>query len=108
MAAVVILTTVNSGHDAEHFARELVGKRLAACVNIIPGVQSVYRWRENVECDSEFLLLIKTTEERVAALKLVLFDLHPYEVPEFVVLPVDRVEEPYASWLSQQVTPDGE
>jgi len=96
---VVVLTTVGSGFDAHALANELVEQRLAACVNIVPQVYSVYRWKDGVENDTEQLLLIKTTDERVEALRQALFDRHPYEVPEFVVIEPDGMGQGYRQWL---------
>ena len=103
MTPVIVLTTVGASFDAQPLAIELVEKRLAACVNIIPRIHSVYRWQGKVERDDEQLLLIKTVEERVQQLKDVLFAAHPYEVPEFVVLRIDSIEGPYREWLLSSV-----
>jgi len=100
---VVVLTTVGAGFDAHSLANELVDQRLAACVNIIPQLYSVYRWKGVVENDSEQLLLIKTTDERVEALRQMLFERHPYEVPEFVVLEPEGVAQAYRQWLIDSV-----
>lgn len=103
MKAVVILTTVGGGFDAHTLANELVDLRLAACVNIVPQVYSVYRWQGAVENDTEQLLLIKTSDERVEALRQALFERHPYEVPEFVVLEADGLSQAYRTWLLEAV-----
>jgi len=102
---VVVLTTVGAGFDAHSLANELVDRRLAACVNIIPQLYSVYRWQGVVENDSEQLLLIKTTDERVEALRQALFERHPYEVPEFLVLEPDGLAQAYRQWLIDSVAP---
>lgn len=103
MKPVVVLTTVGAGFDAHSLANELVDQRLAACVNIIPQLYSVYRWKGVVENDSEQLLLIKTTDERVESLRQMLFERHPYEVPEFVVLEPDGIGQAYRQWLIDSV-----
>ncbi len=103
MRPVIVLTTVGATFDAAGMARQLVDERLAACVNIIPQLRSIYRWQGKVEDDAEQLLLIKTTAERLDALREALFKRHPYEVPEFVVLPIDRIEGPYRDWLVDAV-----
>lgn len=103
MTPVVVLSTVGADFDAAKLATRLIEARLAACVNIT-GVRSVYRWKGKVEDDREQLLVIKTTDERVPALKEALFAQHPYEVPEFVILPVDRIEGPYREWLLEAVS----
>jgi periplasmic divalent cation tolerance protein len=99
MKAVVILTTVGGGFDAHSLAEELVEQRLAACVNILPQIHSVYRWQGRVEHDDEQLLLIKTAAGKVDALEEALRKLHPYETPEFVVLPIEELRGPYAQWF---------
>lgn len=103
MKAVVVLTTVGAGFDAAALARTLVEQRLAACVNIVAEVRSIYRWNDGVDDEREQLLLIKTTEERVAALRDALFAVHPYDVPEFVVLDAEA-HGPYGTWLTASVS----
>lgn len=103
MRPILVLTTLGANHDAHEFARDLVEKRLAACVNIVPRVESVYRWRGNVEHDDEQLLIIKTLDERLAALKDALFASHPYEVPEIVVVNIDDIGDAYREWLIASV-----
>ena len=99
MKPLLVLTTVGADFDARALAHTLVEARLAACVNIIDRIHSVYRWEGRVADDGEQLLLIKTTDARVDALREELFRLHPYDVPEFVVLPIESVSEAYGSWL---------
>jgi periplasmic divalent cation tolerance protein len=101
--ALVALSTVGKPEDAERIARALVEKGVAACVNIVPGVLSVYRWKGQVERDAELLLVIKTTADRFADLERELRALHPYEVPELVALPIEAGSEAYLSWLRGQV-----
>ncbi len=100
MKAVVVLTTVGSGFDARSLAEQLVEERLAACVNIVPQLYSVYRWQGRVEHDEEQLLLIKTAADRLDALQEKLLRLHPYETPELVVLPIEELRGPYAQWFA--------
>ena len=104
MNAVVVLTTVGADFDARALAHALVEARLAACVNIVASMHSVYRWEGRVTGDDEQLLLIKTTESQVDALREELFKRHPYEVPEFVVLPIAGMSDAYGAWLRAQVT----
>ncbi len=97
----VVLCNCPPDH-AERIARALVESRVAACVNAIPGVVSVYRWKGEVQRELETTLLIKTREERIADLKDAIAELHPYEVPEIVVLPVADVNAAYAAWVVRE------
>lgn len=103
--ALVILTTVGTQEDATRLARLLVEERLAACVNVVPGVQSVYWWEGRVNVDGELLLVVKTTAAMVDALQARLAEVHPYEVPEFVVLEPERLSPQYRQWLVDSVRP---
>jgi periplasmic divalent cation tolerance protein len=102
-AVVVAMTTVPDAGTAERIATTLVDERLAACANILPGVTSVYRWRGEVERASEVLVLFKTTDERSPALRARLLELHPYDVPELVVLPVVDGAVDYLAWVRSGV-----
>lgn len=104
MSFVVVLTTVGADYDARALARELVELRLAACVNIIDRVTSVYRWEGSVTEDGEQLLVIKTAEDRTAPLREELMRRHPYAVPEFVVLRIDETSDSYGAWLLESVS----
>jgi periplasmic divalent cation tolerance protein len=101
---VVAFSTVAKAADAERIARVLVERRLAACVNVVPGVVSVYRWKGDVCRDEELLLVIKTRAERLPALREALVALHPYEVPELVALPIESGHPPYLDWLDESVS----
>lgn len=105
MKPVLVLTTVDVMFDAAALARDLVDLRLAACVNIVDGLRSIYRWQGKIDDESEKLLIIKTVDEHIGTLKEVLFSRHPYEVPEFVILPIERIEGPYRDWLIASVSP---
>ena len=96
---VVALTTVPAGFDAAGMARTLVERGLAACVNVLPGVTSVYRWKDAIETDPEVQLVIKTTADKVEALDQAIRALSPYDVPEFVVLPIVAGSDKYLAWL---------
>src|SRR5688572_22413453 len=104
MPPVIVLTTVGSSFDAAAFARELVEARLVACVNLVELVRSIYRWEVKIKDDAEQLLVMKTVDARLDDLKRAVFARHPYEVPEFVVLPIERIEGPYLEWLSNSVS----
>ncbi|HWS72742.1 MAG TPA: divalent-cation tolerance protein CutA [Thermoanaerobaculia bacterium] len=103
MNVVLILTTVGVDFDPRPIARDLVESRLAACVNILPAVSSIYQWEGTIHEESEQLLVIKTTAERVDQLQAALFARHPYDVPEFVVIAADRVSDAYGRWLADAV-----
>jgi periplasmic divalent cation tolerance protein len=98
-----VLTALGAPQEAQKIARTLVEERLAACVNIVPGVVSVYRWKDAVEQEAELLLVIKTMGDKLEALKTRLLALHPYELPEVVVLPIGGGHEAYLEWLAEQV-----
>src|SRR6476619_6365910 len=85
---VVVLTTLPSDTDGQAFGRALVDERLAACVNLLPAMESVYRWEGRVEHETERQVVIKTSRDRVVALWDRVRELHPYEIPEFLVLSV--------------------
>jgi periplasmic divalent cation tolerance protein len=101
--ARVVLVTVPRGGKAESLADGLVESRLAACVNILPAVVSVYRWKSRVHRDEESLLLIKTTAARLKALEKFVKARHPYETPEFLVLGAAGGSKEYLKWLGEQV-----
>lgn len=98
--ARLVLSTAGSREEAEGIAESLVEKGLAACVNLIPGLTSIYRWQEAVERSDEVLLIIKTTEQRLTALEAALRNLHSYEVPELLVLTPERGGGDYLAWLT--------
>lgn len=102
-SARVVLVTVPRGGKAESMAESLVESRLAACVNLIPGVVSIYRWKGRVHRDGETLLVIKTTVSRFKALERWIKAHHPYEMPEVISLPVAAGAKEYLSWLSSSV-----
>ena len=103
--ARIAITTAGSREEAEQIGRTLVEERLAACVNLLPGVTSVYRWREEMETAEEVLLAIKTTAVRLEELEAAVRRLHSYEVPEFVVLHPESMGKAYMEWVAGCVTP---
>ena len=104
-APVIVLSAVGALPEAQKIARTLVDERLAACVNVVPGVTSIYRWKGTVEQEPELILVIKTVAERVDALKARLLELHPYELPELVVIPIGGGHGAYLEWMAEQVRP---
>jgi periplasmic divalent cation tolerance protein len=94
----IVLTTLSAASDARQLARTLVEEQLAACVNILPPMTSVYRWKDQITEDREQQLVIKTSAERLDALRARLLTLHPYEVPELLVFEADGAEA-YAAWV---------
>ncbi len=97
------LTTAGSAGEARKLAQALVEKRLAACVNIVPQVESVYRWQGKVETATEWLLIVKTTAGAFAAVRDTIQTLHSYDVPECVMLEVSDGEEKYLEWIEASV-----
>ncbi|AGA89051.1 uncharacterized protein involved in tolerance to divalent cations [Thioflavicoccus mobilis 8321] len=97
---LLALCTCPDAETADRLASALVEERLAACVNILPGITSVYHWRGQVERDDEVLLLIKTVAARFAALSERLVALHPYEVPEVIATPITAGLPAYLDWMS--------
>jgi len=100
MQAKIVFSTCPGGAEAERLAELLVHEKLAGCVNIVPGLSSIYRWKDAIEKDAESLLIIKTSADRLPDLQKTLIAEHPYETPEFVVLDIERMSEGYAAWLS--------
>ena len=105
MNAVIVLTTVGAAFDVASLARTLVDEHLAACVNVLPPMQSIYRWQGQVHFDDERQLVIKTSADRLEALQLRLTALHPYELPEFLVVEVVRGSQAYLEWLGAATAP---
>lgn len=103
---VVILTTMPDNEQTDEVARALVDERLAACVNVHAPMASTYRWQGMVEREPERQFVIKTTRDRVAAIEARLRQLHPYALPEFLVLPVDGGSEAYLRWVSENAGAD--
>jgi periplasmic divalent cation tolerance protein len=102
---VLVMITLPGDTDAPAFARALVEARVAACVSILPPVESVYRWEGAIEHATERQLLIKTTRDRTEALWGRVRELHPYEVPEFLVLPVIDGHDAYLRWITESTRP---
>lgn len=103
----IVLTTVPADLDADALATTIVEERLAACVNLLPAMSSIYRWQGAVEAARERQLVIKTTRGRVEALQQRIAELHPYDVPEMLVLPVLEASAAYGAWLRDSTTTIG-
>ena len=101
--AMLVFTTAATEEEAGRIAHLLVEERLAACVNLVPAVQSIYRWQGAVETDSEVLLIIKTAASRIERLEQTILAHHSYQVPEFLVLPVPSGSERYLDWLHESL-----
>ena len=101
---VLVLVTCGSRREASRIAKALVAKRLAACVNILTApVESVYRWKGKVDKAREFLLLIKSSRRRLAALRAEVERMHSYDVPEFIAVPIAAGSPRYLSWLADSL-----
>lgn len=105
--AVFVYTTYPSLVEAETAGRALVEARLAACVNILPGMISVYRWQGAVERAEEAVMIVKTRASRAEAVRASVKATHPYDTPAIVVLPVESIEERYFAWLLAQTDDTG-
>ena len=103
---VLVMTTLPADADAAAFGRSLVEERLAACVNVLPSMESIYRWEGEVQRETERQMLIKTSRHRVVALWERLRDLHPYDVPEFIVVPIIDGSDAYLRWIGESTPPE--
>jgi periplasmic divalent cation tolerance protein len=105
--ALLVLTTFARSEDAARALRALVEERLAACGNIVPGVRSIYRWKDAVQDEPEVLVLLKTRKQDWTALLSRLHELHPYEVPECIAVRVAAGAPKYLAWLDEALQPEG-
>ena len=101
---LLVCSTFPQVETAREIARQLVTENLAACANIIPAVESIYRWKGSVESAKEFLLVIKSTQVRFAALRREIERLHSYEVPEVIAVPIGKGSPKYLRWLAESVS----
>ncbi|MDA0812625.1 MAG: divalent-cation tolerance protein CutA [Verrucomicrobia bacterium] len=108
MACLLVLSNFPDNDTAKAAATALVEEQLAACVNLLPGVTSIYRWKGNTECANEVTALIKTTDDAFPKLQARLLELHPYEVPEIIALPIEAGLESYLSWVKDGSTLTGD
>ncbi len=95
----LVLSTKDSHQEAERIAQLLVEERLAACVNIVPKITSIYRWKEALERATEHLMIMKTAEDRLSSLIHCIKELHPYEVPEVIALSIEDGDSAYLDWI---------
>lgn len=102
-AVVAVITTVPDPEVAESIARTVVEERLAACANLLGSAVSIFRWESRVEREVEVLVIMKTTRQGIDDLRRRIVDLHPYDVPELIVLPVQEGYEPYLQWVRSEV-----
>lgn len=100
----LVLTTAGSEEEARRIAQTLVERRLAACVNIVPRIHSVYRWQGKVESADEFLLIIKTTRDREEPVRSAIKELHSYELPECLVIAIEAGSKEYLDWVGESVS----
>jgi periplasmic divalent cation tolerance protein len=98
--AMLVFTTLPSADKGAELARTLVEERLAACANLIPAVRSIYRWEGKIHDENEVVMLIKTRAENIERLKARILELHPYEVPEVLAVPVESGYQAYLDWIS--------
>ena len=103
---VVALTTAPSAEVAERIGRSLVEERLAACANVVTGITSIFWWKDAIQRESEALVILKTTAAEVEALERRVAELHPYDVPELVAIPVAAGHGPYLDWVRAEVGDD--
>jgi len=103
MSLLIVHCSCAADGSAEGIAKALVEEHLAACVSLLPGVRSTFRWQGETHADDEVLMLIKTTRERYPALAARLLELHPYELPEIIAVDVSAAHAPYAAWVEHEV-----
>lgn len=101
---LIVFVTASSNEEASRIASLLVEERLAACVNIISNIESVYRWQDKVTLDTEILMIIKTTGERYAELERRIKELHSYTTPEVIAFKIERGSKAYLDWLRESTS----
>ncbi|MCG6948186.1 MAG: divalent-cation tolerance protein CutA [Acidobacteria bacterium] len=102
----LVMTSVGTEQQAVEISEELIARRLATCINIVPCLRSIYRWKGKVCEDSEYLLLIKTPEKLFDDVSSAIREFHSYELPEILAMPVSAAEENFHQWILQMVEPD--
>ena len=101
---IIILSTTGSEDEASKIAEYLVSNRLAACVNIIPSITSVYRWKGEMNSDREILMIIKTDASRFEEIKTAVRNMHSYETPELIAIPIQQGLQQYLDWITESVS----
>jgi periplasmic divalent cation tolerance protein len=101
---IIILSTTGSEDEASKIAEHLVSSRLAACVNIIPSITSVYRWKGEMNSDREILMIIKTDASRFEEIKTAVRSMHSYETPELIAIPIQQGLQQYLDWITESVS----
>ena len=104
---MVALVTCGSREEAKKIAEALIGDQLAACVNIVPGIESCYRWEGKINWDPEFLLIIKTTAAAVDRVRWRVLKEHSYDLPEFIAFKIEDGSHPYLKWIEESVKGEG-
>lgn len=99
--AMLVLTTLPNADAAVELSRSVVNEKLAACANILPAIRSIYRWKDKVQDDNEVLVLLKTRQEQFERLRARILELHPYEVPEVIAIPVEQGYQGYLDWIAE-------
>jgi len=100
-SAILVLCTCPDQDSAEKISQQLITTHAAACVNMVPGIRSCYRWQGKVETSSEVLLLIKAGADRYELLQETILKLHPYELPEIIAVPIDQGHRAYLDWITE-------
>jgi len=104
----IVLSTAGSADEAQKIAHALVERHLAACVNIVPQIESVYRWKGNIESGREWLLVIKTSADQFPAVREAIHELHSYELPECILVPIEDGSTEYLAWLGESLGGSGD
>jgi len=102
--AMLVLTTLPNSDAAADLAKKVVGEKLAACANILPAVRSIYRWQGAVQDENEVLVLLKTRRAQFERLKTRILELHPYDVPEVIAIPVEQGHGAYLDWIANETS----
>tara|TARA_S200000501_G_C20840360_1_gene751300 strand:- start:1821 stop:2132 length:312 start_codon:yes stop_codon:yes gene_type:complete len=103
MKLILVITNMPDFDSAKNLGSKLVDLRLAACINIIPGIKSIYRWESKVVQENEVMLFIKTSEEKYPILEEKILKMHPYDTPEIIGLPLENVTKKYSQWILSEI-----